>query len=62
MAKVYANLIKHGLKTIDQVPEKIREDVIECLRQDVVDGKITDEEFEQYTGQPYEELRNNLKG
>jgi len=27
MAKVYANLIKNGLKTIDQVPEKLRAEV-----------------------------------
>ena len=54
MSKIYANLIKHGLKTIDQVPAKIRADVIECLRQDVIDGKITVEEFEQFTGQTYE--------
>lgn len=27
MAKVYANLIKKGIKTIDDVPERIREEV-----------------------------------
>lgn len=27
MAKVYADLIRKGLKTIDQVPEKLRADV-----------------------------------
>lgn len=27
MAKIYVNLIKKGLKTIDDVPEKIRNDV-----------------------------------
>ena len=27
MAKIYYNLIKKGLKTIDDVPEKIRADV-----------------------------------
>ena len=27
MAKVYADLIRKGLKTIDQVPEKIRAEV-----------------------------------
>ena len=34
MAKIYANLIKKGLKTIDDVPEKIREDVIKLLEVD----------------------------
>lgn len=27
MAQVYANLVRRGLKTIDQVPEKIRAEV-----------------------------------
>lgn len=31
MAKIYANLIKKGLKTIGDVPEKIREAVIALL-------------------------------
>lgn len=31
MAKVYADLIKKGLKTIDDVPEQLREEVRELL-------------------------------
>ena len=31
MAKVYADLIKKGLKTIDDVPEKLRADVEKLL-------------------------------
>ena len=31
MAKVYADLIKKGLKTIDDVPEKLKEAVLELL-------------------------------
>lgn len=31
MAKIYATLIKKGLKTIDDVPEKIRDDVKKLL-------------------------------
>ena len=31
MDKVYANLIKHGLKTIDDVPSKLREAVEKIL-------------------------------
>lgn len=31
MAKIYANLIEKGLKTLDQVPERIREDVRKIL-------------------------------
>lgn len=33
MAKVYADLIRKGLKTIDQVPEQIRDEV-----QAILDG------------------------
>lgn len=31
MAKVYADLIRKGLKTIDDVPEKLRADVEKIL-------------------------------
>ncbi len=31
MAKIYYNLIKKGLKTIEQVPEKIRPEVQKLL-------------------------------
>lgn len=31
MAKVYADLIRKGLKTIEQVPEKLRAEVEELL-------------------------------
>ena len=38
MAHVYANLIRKGLKTIDDVPEKIRAEVEEILKQDGVEN------------------------
>lgn len=31
MAKIYANLIKKGLKTIDDVPEKWKDEVLKLL-------------------------------
>lgn len=31
MAKVYADLIRKGKKTIDDVPEKLRDEVIKIL-------------------------------
>lgn len=31
MAKIYANLIKKGLKTIDDVPERLRAEVERLL-------------------------------
>ena len=33
MAKIYANLIRKGLKTIEDVPVKIRESVIALLEE-----------------------------
>lgn len=33
MAKIYANLIRKGLKTINDVPEKIRDEVISLLNE-----------------------------
>ena len=33
MAKIYANLIRKGLKTIEDVPEKIRKEVISILEE-----------------------------
>lgn len=34
MAKVYADLIRKGLKTIDDVPEKLRDEVKKILEDD----------------------------
>lgn len=33
MAKIYANLIRKGLKTIDDVPENLREEVERLLNE-----------------------------
>ena len=33
MAKIYYNLVKKGLKTIDEVPEKIRDEVRKLLEE-----------------------------
>lgn len=35
MVKIYADLIRKGLKTIDDVPEKLKAAVIEILDQQV---------------------------
>lgn len=34
MIKVYAELIRKGLKTIDDVPEKIRDEVLSLLEKE----------------------------
>jgi len=35
VVKIYANLIEKGLKTINDVPEKLREEVKELLRDNI---------------------------
>ena len=35
MAEVYANLIRRGRKTIEQVPERLREEVLKDLEVEV---------------------------
>lgn len=34
MAKIYANLIKKGIKSLDDVPERIRDEVEAILNSD----------------------------
>ena len=34
MAKIYADLIRKGLKTIDDVPERLKEEVTKILEGD----------------------------
>ena len=38
MAKVYAELIRKGLKTLDDVSERLREEVRRILEEDEVEG------------------------
>jgi len=40
MARIYANLIERGLKTLDNVPKKLKEAVETILKED---GYLTDE-------------------
>jgi hypothetical protein len=35
MAKIYANLIRKGIKTIDDVPESLKADVLALLEDNV---------------------------
>ena len=37
MASIYASLIKKGIKTIDDVPQKLREAVLELLTNEHAD-------------------------
>lgn len=55
IAKIWRNRIEAGDKTFEECPARYKAEVLEIMRQDVVDGIITAEQFEELTGQPYEE-------
>lgn len=38
MAKIYAELIRKGKKTIDDVPERLREEVLAILEENGAEG------------------------
>ena len=48
------SLIRQGLITIDDIKvQEYKDAAINAFRQEVVDGKITAEQYKQYTGQDY---------
>lgn len=51
----YWRRIKDGARSYDSVPETVKEDVRLLARQDVIDGVITAEEYEEFIGEPYKE-------
>lgn len=53
MANIWRNRIWAGTKTYAECPARYKSDVLSLMIQDVVDGKHTEEEFEEKTGQPY---------
>lgn len=54
MCRIWRNRIIAGDKTFAACPQRYKAGVLELLRQDVVDGVITAERFEELTGEPYE--------
>ena len=54
-AKIWRNRIEAGDKAFADCPVKYQKDVLKLMRQDVIDGIITAEQFEELTGIPYEE-------
>lgn len=54
MGKAYAKQVIKGKRTIDTVPVLWIRETIEAFYAFVEDGTITPEEFEKYTGEPYE--------
>lgn len=53
MAKIYAALIIAGKKKFSEVPEQIKEDVKNILKEEVVNDKITPELFQELVGEAY---------
>ena len=54
IAKIWRNRIEAGTQSFDNCPEKYKADVLTLMRQDVASGKITAEQFEELTGEPYD--------
>ena len=55
IAKIWRNRIEAGTQSFTDCPEKYKAMVLQLMREDVASGKITAEEFEELTGEPYEE-------
>lgn len=53
MAKIWRNRIEAGDQLFENCPARYKSQVLVLMRQDVADGIITAEQFEELTGQPY---------
>lgn len=53
MNRIWANRLEAGTKTWAEVPNSRKAGVDTILRQDVADGKITAEQYEEITGKQY---------
>lgn len=54
MAKIWRNRIIAGDKLFENCPAVYKEAVKNLLKQDVVNGVITESDYEEYTGEKYE--------
>ena len=62
MAKIWRNRIVAGTQLFEKCPARYKEQVEYLLRQDVENGVITAEEFEELTGIPYEVEEEETEG
>ncbi len=53
MALVYKKLIYTGKRTWEEVPDGLKRDVKRLLKDDVANGVITPEKYQEITGEPY---------
>ena len=55
MVKIWRNRIIAGDQLFENCPARYKDQVLMLLRQDVANGTITAERFEELTNIPYEE-------
>lgn len=53
MAKIWRNRIEAGDQLFENCPDRYKQGVLDLMRQDVANGIITAERFEELTGEPY---------
>ena len=53
MAKIWRNRLIAGTQKFEDCPERYKESVLAMLRQDVIDGVITAEQYKDITGEDY---------
>lgn len=53
MAKIWRNRIEAGTQEFSNCPAKYKNDVLKLMRDDVEEGIITKEQFEEMTGEEY---------
>lgn len=53
MPKVYQVLVLNGKRTWDKVPDNLKQEVKDLLKQDVINGDISAEQFEKIVGEKY---------
>lgn len=53
IARSYWRRIKDGARTFDSTPDALKDDVRELAREDVENGVISADEYEQLIGEPY---------
>ena len=55
IAHSYWRSIKRGTRTFESIPTSVRVDVHTLAKEDVKNGIITVEQYEQYIGEPYDD-------
>jgi len=58
MAKIWRNRIEAGDQLFENCPQRYKVQVLELMSNDVENGVITAERFEELTGQPYVPINN----